>query len=190
MERVRNFHSHKTLATDVGKADTKRYRTAKLWMQCAGAVERKDTLKRCCLKGKHSTHSLEVPQASTSTAGAGASEPLYFDDEGQPVYTYMVSVPHVNKHLIKFPIALDYTTLRGRKWNKMENSTGSTGHSNCSTFKSVLLKADTGADVNLMNRKTFDQLFGEAKGATTDSYQDGKLWKYSSESAWDVPCIS
>ena len=42
----------------------------------------------------------------------------------------------------------------------MENSTGSTGHSNCST---VLPKADTGADVNLMNRKTFDQLFGEAK---------------------------
>ena len=29
--------------------------------------------------------------------------------------------------------------------------------------QSVLLKADTGADVNLMNRKTFDQLFGEAK---------------------------
>ena len=29
--RVRSFHSHKTLATDVGKADTKRYRTAKLW---------------------------------------------------------------------------------------------------------------------------------------------------------------
>ena len=26
-----------------------------------------------------------------------------------------------------------------------------------------MLKADTGADVNLMNRKTFDQLFGEAK---------------------------
>ena len=28
----RKFHSCKTLATDVGKADTKRYRTAKLWM--------------------------------------------------------------------------------------------------------------------------------------------------------------
>ena len=27
----------------------------------------------------------------------------------------------------------------------------------------VLLKADTGADVNLMNRKTFNQLFGGAK---------------------------
>ena len=71
----------------------------------------------------------------------------------------------MNKHLIKFPIALDYSTLRGR--NKMEYSTGSTGHSNCSTMcssqQNVLLKADTGADVNLMNRKTFDQLFGEAK---------------------------
>ena len=53
---------------------------------------------KVCLK-KCSTHSLEVLQASTSTAGAGASgEPLYFDDGGQLVYTYMVSVPHVNKH--------------------------------------------------------------------------------------------
>ena len=123
---------------------------------CRGCGK-KGHFKKVCLK-KHSTHSLEVPQASTSTAGAGASKPLYFDDDGQPVYTYMVSVPHVNKHLIKFPIALDDSTLRGR--NKMENSTGSTGHSNCST---MLLKADTGADVNLMNKETFNQLFGEAK---------------------------
>ena len=60
-----------------------------------------------------------------------------------------------------------------------------------STTESVLLKADTGADVNLMNRKTFDQLFGQAKGVlATDTYQNGKLWKYCSESARDVPCIS
>ena len=32
-----------------------------------------------------------------------------------------------------------------------------------SPHSTVLLKADTGADVNLMNRKTFNQLFGEAK---------------------------
>ena len=70
----------------------------------------------------------------------------------------MVSVLHTNIHLIKFPIALDYTTLKGR--NKMENSTDSTDRTNCST---VLLKADTGADVNLMNRQTFNQLFGKAK---------------------------
>ena len=127
---------------------------------CRGCGK-KGHFEKVCLKGKHSTHSLEVPQASTSTAGAGASgEPLYFDDGGQPVYMYMVSVPHVNKHLIKFPIALDHATLRGNRegWNNMENSTKST----------VLLKADTGANlmnlINLMNRKTFDQLFGEAKG--------------------------
>ena len=126
---------------------------------CRGCGK-KGHFEKVCLKEKHSTHSLEVPQASnTSTVGAGAGEPLYFNDEGQPVYMYMVSVPQVNKHLIKFPIALDYLTLRGR--NKMEYSTSSTGHSNCST---MLLKADTGADVNLMNRKTFDKLFGQAKG--------------------------
>ena len=81
-------------------------------MVCRGCGK-KGHFKKVCLK-KCSTHSLEVPQASTSTAGAGASEPLYFDDDGQPVYMYMVSVPHANKHLIKFAIALDYTTLRGQ----------------------------------------------------------------------------
>ena len=86
---------------------------------CRGCGK-KGHFEKVCLK-KCSTHSLEVPQASTSTAGAGAGgESLYFNDEGQPVYTYMVSVPHANKHLIKFPIALDYSTLRDR-----------TGHSNC-----------------------------------------------------------
>ena len=39
----------------------------------------------------------------------------------------------------------------------MENSTDST------TPQTVLLKADTGVDVNLMNRQTFSQLFGKAK---------------------------
>ena len=42
----------------------------------------------------------------------------------------------------------------------MENSTDSTV---CSP-QTVLLKADTGADVNLMNRQTFNQLFGKAEG--------------------------
>ena len=117
---------------------------------CRGCGK-KGHFEKVCLKAKHSTHSLEVPQASTSTAGAGASEPLYFDDEGQPVFTHMVSVPHANKHLIKFLISLDYTTLRGRGSQEMEKQ------------QTVLLKADTGADVNLMNRQTFDQLFGKAK---------------------------
>ena len=84
-----------------------------------------------------------------TSAGAGASEPLYFNDEGQPVYTYMVSVPHANKHLIRFPIAIEPMALR-RKGTHVDSSLST---------PSVLLKADTGADVNLINRKTFNQLF-------------------------------
>ena len=100
VEKARSFHPHKTLVTDVGKADIRKHRTAKHWMQCADVVERRGTLRKC-LKAKHSTHSLEVPQASTSSAGAGAGEALYFDDQGQPVFAHMVSVLHLNKHLIK-----------------------------------------------------------------------------------------
>ena len=115
---------------------------------CRGCGK-KGHYEKVCLQGKHSAHSLETPQANS----AGASEPLYFNDEGQPVYTYMVSVPHanMNKHLIKFPVALEPTSLRS-KGNNMD-----------SPQSTVLLKADTGADVNLMNSKTFNQLFGEAK---------------------------
>ena len=65
----------------------------------------------------------------------------------------MVSVPHanMNKHLIKFPVTLEPTTLRSK------------GNNADSPQSTVLLKADTGADINLMNSKTFNQLFGEAK---------------------------
>ena len=111
---------------------------------CRGCGK-KGHYEKVCLQGKCSAHSLETPQANS----AGASEPLYFNDEGQPVYTYMVSVPHANKHLIKFPVALEPTTLKGNNADSPQST--------------VLLKADTGADVNLMNRKTFNQLFGEAK---------------------------
>ena len=113
---------------------------------CRGCGK-KGHYEKVCLKGKCSAHSLETPQANS----AGAGEPLYFNDEGQLVYTYMVSVPHanVNKHLIKFPVALEPTTLKGNNADSPQST--------------VLLKADTGADVNLMNRKTFNQLFGGAK---------------------------
>ena len=70
----------------------------------------KGHFEKVCLKSKHSTHSLKVPQASTSSTGAG--DPLYFDDNYQPVFAHMISVLHSNKHLIKFPIALDYSELK------------------------------------------------------------------------------
>ena len=113
---------------------------------CRGCGK-KGHYEKVCLQGKCSAHSLE-----TQANSAGASEPLYFNDEGQPVYTYMVSVPHVNKHLIKFPVALEPTTLKGNNVDSPQ-----------STPSTVLLKADTGADINLMNRKTFNQLFGDSK---------------------------
>ena len=54
-----------------------------------------------------------------------------------------------NKHLIRFPITIEPMALRRK---------GTHADSSLST-PSVLLKADTGADVNLINRKTFNQLF-------------------------------
>ena len=116
------------------------YRCGKGRHQKAQDCKAVDTTCRGCGKKRH--------YEKANSAEAGASEPLYFNDEGQPVYTYLVSVPHVNKHLIKFPVALEPTTLKGN---------------NADSPQSVLLKADTGADVNLMNRKTFNQLFEEAK---------------------------
>ena len=128
------------------------YRCGKGRHQKAQDFKAVDTTCRGCGKKGHyekvcSAHSLETPQANS--AGARASESLYFNDEGQPVYTYMVSVPHANKHLIKFPVALDPTTLKGNNMDSPQST--------------VLLKADTGADVNLMNRQTFHQLFGDSQ---------------------------
>ena len=138
---------------------------------CRGCGK-KGHYEKVCLKGKCSTHSLEVPEASNSTG-----KPLYYNDDGQPMFTYMVSVPHVSKHLIKFPIALDCRKLKQKGGASGLPGTGAGGPSSTGAgptelllgpqkippqnqpLKSVLLKADTGADVNLMNSATFDSLF-------------------------------
>ena len=67
----------------------KRHRTAKLWKATCRGCGKKDT-EKVCLKGKCSTHSLEVPQANSG--GAGASEPLYINDEGDNQCTLIWSV--------------------------------------------------------------------------------------------------
>ena len=46
VEKARSFHSCKTLATDVGKADIRKLKTVKLWMQCVEVVERRNTLRK------------------------------------------------------------------------------------------------------------------------------------------------
>ena len=90
------------------------------------------------MKGK-STHLVDVPSTSNH------SELDYFNEHGDPVYAHahMVNVKEINhkKHLIQFPIGVDFKKVRNSE--------------DCPT---VLLKADMGADVNLMNSNTFDKL--------------------------------
>ena len=68
-----------------------------------------------------------------------------------PIYahTHMVHVMEINwkKHPIQFPIGTDFKKVR----NLVDTS-------KCPT---VLLKADTGVDLNLMNSITFDKVIGD-----------------------------
>ena len=84
---------------------------------------------------------------SECSQGFHQSEPNYFNEHGDPVYAHMVNkeINH-KKHLIQFPISTDLEKVR----NLVEGST------KCPT---VLLKANTSADVNLMNARTFDSIF-------------------------------
>ena len=75
VERVRSFHSHKTLATDVGKADTRKYRTAKLWTQCVEVVERKDTLRRFVSRGNVPHTHWRFHKLSPALQGQGPVNP-------------------------------------------------------------------------------------------------------------------
>ena len=94
-------------------------------------------MRKVCMK--KSTHLVNVPGTSTDP------EPDYFNEHGDPVYahTHMVDVKETNwnKHLIQFAISTDFKKVR----NSEEK---------CHT---LLLKADTGVDVNLMNSTTFVQ---------------------------------
>ena len=59
--------------------------------RCCGM---KGHFEKVCMKSKHSTHPLEVPEASNNSTG----EPLYYNGDGQPVFMHMVSILHANKH--------------------------------------------------------------------------------------------
>ena len=85
-----------------------------------------------------------VPGNSTN------SDPDYFNEHGEPVYAHahMVHAKELNKkkHLIQFPISVNL-----EKVQKLAEGP-------CPT---VMLKADTGADVNLLNLSTFDKIIGD-----------------------------
>ena len=98
--------------------------------------------EKVCMK--KSTHLVGVPGTSTN------SDPDYFDEHGEPVYAHalMVHTKAINKkkHLIQFPISVNLEKVR----KPVEGP--------CPT---VLLKADTGADVNLLNSTTFNKIIGD-----------------------------
>ena len=92
---------------------------------------------------KKSAHLVNVPEDSND------SEPLYYDELGEPVYaqTYAVQVNarNRNQHLIQLSVSVNLEKVR-----KQTES--------CPT---ILLKIDTGADVNLLNSTTFDWVIGK-----------------------------
>ena len=98
------------------------------------------------MKGKWSTHLVNVPEASSSST----SDPDCYNSHRDLVYAHIVNVQDNKcKHLIQFTISTELEKVR----NSVESSTSS---GKCPT---ILLKADSGADVTLMNPRTFDSLF-------------------------------
>ena len=97
--------------------------------------------KKVCMR--KSTHLVGVPSSSSN------SDPDYFDELGEPFYvqTHLVYTKeiHKKKHLIQSPISANLEKVR------------KPAEGPCPT---VLLKADTGADVNLLNSTTFDRIIG------------------------------
>ena len=93
---------------------------------------------------KKSTHLVGVPDTFTN------SGPDYFNEFGEPVYiqTCMVHAKEINKKklLIQFLISVNLDKVR----KPVEDP--------CPT---VLLKADMGVDMNLLNSTTFDRIIGD-----------------------------
>ena len=93
----------------------------------------------------------------------------YFDEHGEPVYAHalMVNAKAVNKkeHLIQFLISVNLEKVR----KPVEGP--------CPT---ILLKADTGADVNLLNSTSFDQIIGDRSILQPSTLKNGSIWKFYS----------
>ena len=143
LERVRKFHYPLTSVGRCGKGRHQKGQPCKAVEAVCRNCGTKGHYEKVCMK--KSTHLVNVPGTSTD------SEPDYFNEHGDPVYahthTHMVHAKETNwnNHLIQFPISADFKKVR----NSEEK---------CPT---VLLKADTGVDVNLMNSTTFDRVIGD-----------------------------
>ena len=76
-------------------------------------------------------------------------------------HTHMVHVKETNrnKNLIQFPIGTDFKKVR-----------------NSQDFSTVLLKADTGVDINLMNSTTFDRVIVDRSALQLTSLRMETYW--------------
>ena len=139
VERVRKVPLPTDICWRCGKGRHQRGQPCKAVEAVCRNFSIKGHCKKVCMKGK-STHLVDVPNTSNH------SDLDYFNEHGDPVYAHahMVSVKEINckKHLIQLPISVDFKKARNSE--------------DCPT---VLLKADVGVGVNLMNLKTFDNLF-------------------------------
>ena len=91
----------------------------------------------------------------------------------------MVSVPHANKHLIRFPIALEPMSLR-RKGTHTDSSL---------IYTFCIAQGRYRSRCQPDQQEDFQPTPLTAK-CDTYTHQDGELWKFNSHSVRNVPCIS
>ena len=96
VEKVRSFHSHKTLATDVAKTDTRKPMTVKLWMWCVEVVEKSDTLRKCASRNIPHIHSRfhKLPPALQGQGPVNPSTLTMMDN--QYLHIWSVSLMQTN----------------------------------------------------------------------------------------------
>ena len=101
----------------------------------------------------------EVNPLGRSPSSSSDSDPDYFDEFGETVYvqTHLVHAKEIpkKKHLIQFPLSVNLEKMR----KPVEGP--------CPT---VLLKADTGADVNLNSTK-FNRIIGDRSILQPSTYK-------------------
>ena len=163
VERVRNFNCP-DIFWRCGKGKHQKGKDCKALEEVCRNCSIKGHFEKVCMKGKCSTHSVDVPVESNNST----DKPDYYSEHGDPVYPPHISVcDNKCKHLIQFLISTKLEKVR----NLVESS-------KCPTF---LLKADTGADVNLMNSKTSDSLFDRKELEFTLGWRHMETivqWKY------------
>ena len=125
-------------------------------------------------KGKGLLHSSRSAHVVETFSGASTSqtEPDFYTECGQPIYvqshmlqtmsTKLQKIPEKSKLLLEFLIGLHYKNLNQK----------------------VLLKVDTGSDINRISLATFQRLFPQQVYITAR-----KLWEFTSVYHWEVHSI-